>query len=173
MDPNHANGAIAVGTGSQAVSYRATALGDYKAVSGTDSIGIGSRAQVTGDRSISAGLLSEASGVNAIAIGDKTISSSNDSVAIGEKASATSSQLFAIIQSVDANTRNIAKGMNFAVDTGTAYNAQLGDTVSIKGDGKNLSISVNKGVITVHMSDTPVFTVSNGRYDYRQYDKSW
>ena len=48
--------------------------------------------------------------------------------------------------------------MNFAADTGTAYNAQLGDTVSIKGDGKNLSTSVDKGTITVHMSDTPVFT---------------
>lgn len=254
LDPNNANGATAVGTGSQAINYRATALGDYTVASGTDSIGIGTTAQATGDRSISAGLLSKASGVNAIAIGDNTISSSNDSVAIGEKASATNSQsiaigsassssgaysvaiglnakadnnwsvalgnssetseavststmtvggntyqtaggyaagtvsvgnenvkrtitnvaagrvtesstdaingsqLFAINQSIDANAKNIAKGMNFAADTGTAYNAQLGDTVSIKGDGKNLSTSVDKGTITVHMSDTPVFT---------------
>lgn len=259
--PNNANGATAVGTGSQAVNYRATALGDYTVASGLDSLGLGTTAQATGDRSISAGLSSKASGVNAIAIGDKAVSSSNDSVAIGEKASATNSQsiaigsassssgsysvaiglnakatddwsvalgnssetskavststmtvggktyqtaggsatgtisvgngtvkrtitnvaagrviesstdaingsqLFATNQSVDANTRNIAanaeniaKGMNFAADTGTAYNAQLGDTVSIKGDGKNLSTSVDKGTITVHMSDTPVFT---------------
>lgn len=254
LDLNNANGATAVGTGSQAVNYRAAAFGDYTVASGTDSIGLGTKAQATGDRSISAGLLSNASGVNAIAIGDKTVSSSNDSVAIGEKASATSSQsiaigsassasgsysvaiglnakadnnwsvalgnssetsaavstgnmtvggktyktaggyavgtisvgnenvkrtitnvaagrvtdsstdaingsqLFATNQSVDANAQNIAKGMNFAADTGTAYNAQLGDTVSIKGDGKNLSTSVDKGTITVHMSDTPVFT---------------
>lgn len=261
LDPNNANGATAVGTGSQAVNYRATALGDYTVASGTDSLGLGTTAQATGDRSISAGLSSQASGVNAIAIGDKAVSSNNDSVAIGEKASATNSQsiaigshssssgsysvaiglyakatngwsvalgnssetaaavststmtvggqtyqtaggsamgtisvgndnikrtitnvaagrvsaistdavngsqLFAIKQSVDtnaqniaANTERIAKGMNFAADTGTAYNAQLGDTVSIKGDGKNLSTSVDKGTITVHMSDTPVFT---------------
>lgn len=259
--PNNANGATAVGTGSQATNYRATALGDYTVASGKDSLGLGTTAQATGERSIAAGLSSNASGVNAIAIGDKAVSSSNDSVAIGEKASATNSQsiaigsassssgsysvaiglnakatddwsvalgnssetskavstasmtvggktyqtagghakgtvsvgndnikrtitnvaagrvtdtstdaingsqLFAINQSVDANTqniaanaKNIAKGMNFAADTGTAYNAQLGDTVSIKGDGKNLSTSVDKGTITVHMSDTPVFT---------------
>lgn len=254
LGPNNANGATAVGTGSQAINYRATALGDYTVASGEDSIGIGTTAQATGDRSISAGLSSQASGVNAIAIGDKTISSSNDSVAIGEQASATGSQaiaigshssasgaysmaiglnakatndwsvalgnssetseavststmtvggktyqtaggsakgtisvgnenikrtitnvaagrvtdsstdaingsqLFATNQGVDANAKNIAKGMNFAADTGTAYNAQLGDTVSIKGDGKNLSTSVDKGTITVHMSDTPGFT---------------
>lgn len=259
--PNNANGATAVGTGSQATNYRATALGDYTVASGEDSLGLGTTAQATGERSIAAGLSSNASGVNAIAIGDKAVSSSNDSVAIGEKASATNSQsiaigsassasgsysvaiglkanatddwsvalgnssetskavstasmtvggktyqtagghakgtvsvgndnikrtitnvaagrvtdtstdaingsqLFAINQSVDANTqniaanaKNIAKGMNFAADIGTAYNAQLGDTVSIKGDGKNLSTSVDKGNITVHMSDTPVFT---------------
>ena len=254
LGPHNANGATAVGTGSQATNYRATALGDLTVASGVDSIGLGTVAKATGDRSISAGLLSQASGVNAIAIGDNTVSSHNDTVAIGEKASATNSQsiaigssssssgsysvaiglnakatddwsvalgnssetskavstgtmtvggkkyktaggsamgtisvgngtvkrtitnvaagrviesstdaingsqLFATNQSVDANTQNIAKGMNFAADTGTAYNAQLGDTVSIKGDGKNLSTSVDKGTITVHMSDTPVFT---------------
>lgn len=259
--PNNANGATAVGTGSQATNYRATALGDYTVASGKDSLGLGTTAQATGERSIAAGLSSKASGVNAIAIGDKAVSSNNDSVAIGEKASATNSQSIAIgsassasgsysvaiglkanatddwsvalgnssetskavstasmtvggktyqtagghakgtvsvgndnikrtitnvaagrvtdtstdaingsqlhatNQSVDANTqniaanaKNIAKGMNFAADIGTAYNAQLGDTVSIKGDGKNLSTSVDKGTITVHMSDTPVFT---------------
>ena len=75
------------------------------------------------------------------------------------------SQLYATNQSVDenakniaANAKNIAQGMNFAADTGSPYNAQLGDTISIKGDGKNLSTSIDKeGKITVHMSDTPVF----------------
>ena len=259
--PNDANGATAVGTGSQATNYRATALGDFTVASGTDSLGLGTKAEATGERSIAAGLLSQASGVNAIAIGDKTESSSNDSVAIGENAKATNSQaiaigssssasgtysvaiglnakagdkwsvalgnssetakavstknitvrektyltagghangtvsvgnqyikrtitnvaagrvsaistdavngsqLYATNQSVDenakniaANAENIAKGMNFAADIGTSYNAQLGDTISIKGDGNNLSTSINKeGKITVHMSDTPVF----------------
>lgn len=263
LDPNNANGATAVGTGSQAVNYRATALGDFTVASGTDSLGLGTTAQATGDRSIAAGLLSKASGVNAIAIGDGAKSTSNDTVAIGEKANASGSQaiaigsassasgnysvaiglnakvrkndnwsvalgnssetakavstasmtvggktyqtagrraagtvsigndnikrtitnvaagrvlntstdavngsqLYATNQSVDenakniaANAENIAKGMNFAADTGSPYNAQLGDTISIKGDGKNLSTSMDKGTITVHMSDTPVFT---------------
>lgn len=260
--PNNANGATAVGTGSQATNYRATALGDYTIASGTDSLGLGTTAEATGNRSISAGLSSKASGVNAIAIGDKAVSSSNDSVAIGEQASAVNSQaiaigshssvsgsysvaiglranakddwsvalgnssetakavstknmtvggkmyltagghangtvsvgndnikrtitnvaagrvlntstdavngsqLYATNQSVAANAgnialnaKNIAKGMNFAADTGTAWKAQLGDTISIKGDGKNLSTSIDKeGKITVHMSDTPEFT---------------
>lgn len=260
--PNDANGATAVGTGSQATNYRATALGDFTVASGTDSLGLGTTAQATGERSIAAGLSSKASGVNAIAIGDKTESSSNDSVAIGENAKATNSQaiaigsassasgkysvaiglnakvrkndnwsvalgnssetaeavstasmtvggktyrtaggvakgtvsigndnikrtitnvaagrvlesstdavngsqLYATNQSVDenakniaANAKNIAQGMNFAADTGSPYNAQLGDTISIKGDGNNLSTSMDKGTITVHMSDTPVF----------------
>lgn len=262
--PNDANGATAVGTGSQATNYRATALGDFTVASGTDSLGLGTTTQATGDRSIAAGLLSKASGVNAIAIGDGAKSTSNDTVAIGEKADASDSQaiaigsassasgkysvaiglnakvrkndnwsvalgnssetekavstasmtvggktyqtaggraagtvsvgnrnikrtitnvaagrvldtstdavngsqLYATNQSVDenakniaANAKNIAKGMNFAADTGSPYNAQLGDTISIKGDGKNLSTSIDKeGKITVHMSDTPVFT---------------
>lgn len=76
------------------------------------------------------------------------------------------SQLYATNQSVDenakniaANAENIAQGMNFAADTGIAWKAQLGDTISIKGDKKNLSTSIDKeGKITVHMSDTPEFT---------------
>lgn len=44
IGPNHANGATAVGTGSQAVNYRAAAFGDYTVASGTDSIGIGTKA---------------------------------------------------------------------------------------------------------------------------------
>jgi autotransporter adhesin len=329
--PNEANGATAVGTGSQAVNYRATALGDYTVASGTDSLGLGTTAKATGDRSVAAGLSSQASGVNAIAIGDKAVSRSSDSVAIGENAKASNSQaiaigsasfasgkdslglgttakatgnraisagrlsqasglnaiaigdkakstsndtvaigekaiasgsqaiaigsassasgnysvaiglnakagadwsvalgngsetspavstrtmtvgektyetaggfargtvsigndnikrtitnvaagrvlntstdavngsqLYATNQSVDenakniaANAKNIAQGMNFAADTGSPYNAQLGDTISIKSAGKNLSTSMDKGTITVHMSDTPVFT---------------
>lgn len=94
--PYDANGATAVGTGSQATNYRATALGDYTVASGTDSLGLGTTAQATGERSIAAGLSSQASGVNAIAIGDKAVSSSSDSVAIGENAKASNSQAIAI-----------------------------------------------------------------------------
>ena len=111
--PNDANGATAVGTGSQATNYRATALGDFTVASGTDSLGLGTTAQATGDRSISAGLLSKASGVNAIAIGDKTESISNDTVAIGEKAKATKSQSIAIGSSSSSfGSCSVAIGLN-------------------------------------------------------------
>ena len=94
--PTEANGATAVGTGSQATNYIATALGDYTVASGSASLGLGAVAQATGDRSIAAGLSSNASGVNAIAIGDKTVSNNSNTVAIGEQAKATNSQSIAI-----------------------------------------------------------------------------
>lgn len=112
-----------------------------------------------------------------VSIGNDNIKRTITNVAAG-RVSATStdavngSQLYATNQSVAenakniaANAENIAKGMNFAADIGTSYNAQLGDKISIKGDGKNLSTSIDidkgdmdKGTITVHMSNTPVFT---------------
>lgn len=113
LGPHTANGATAVGTGSQATNYRATALGDLTVASGVDSIGLGTVAKATGKRSISAGLLSQASGVNAIAIGDQTVSSNKDTVAIGEKASATSSQSIAIgSSSSSSGSSSVAIGLN-------------------------------------------------------------
>lgn len=127
LGPNDANGATAVGTGSQAVNYRATALGDYTVASGTDAIGIGTTAQATGDRSISAGLSSGASGVNAIAIGDKTISTSNDTVAIGEKARATNSQSIAIgSSSSSSGSYSVATGLNAKATNG--WSVALGNS---------------------------------------------
>lgn len=61
-------------------------------------------------------------------------------------------------KNIQKNADNIAKGLNFAADSGTTYNAQLGDTVSVKGDGHNVSTSVDGSQITVKMSDTPSFT---------------
>lgn len=141
LGPNNANGATAVGTGSQAVNYRATALGDYTVASGTDAIGIGTTAQATGDRSISAGLLSIASGVNAIAIGDKTISTSNDTVAIGEKASATNSQSIAIgSASSSSGSYSVAIGLN-----ATATN----DWSVALGNSSKTSKAVSTSIMTV------------------------
>ena len=151
LDPNNANGATAVGTGSQAVNYRAAAFGDYTVASGTDSIGLGTTAQATGDRSISAGLSSKASGVNAIAIGDKTLSSSNDSVAIGEKASATSSQSIAIGSASSASgSYSVAIGLNAetSVEGGVAlgYGSQVTKRDILKSDGNDGVISVGKSI---------------------------
>lgn len=151
MGPNLANGATAVGTGSQAVNYRAAAFGDYTVASGTDSIGIGTKAQATGDRSISAGLLSNASGVNAIAVGDKTISSGNDSVAIGEKASATNSQSIAIGSASSASgSYSVAIGQKaeISVEGGVAlgYGSQVTKRDILTSDGHDGVISVGKSI---------------------------
>ena len=151
LDPNNANGATAVGTGSQAINYRAAAFGDYTVASGTDSIGLGTTAQATGDRSISAGLSSKASGVNTIAIGDKTVSSSNDSVAIGEKASATSSQSIAIGSASSASgSYSVAIGLNAetSVEGGVAlgYGSQVTKRDILKSDGNDGVISVGKSI---------------------------
>ena len=54
-----------------------------------------------------------------------------------------------------ANETNIAKGLNFAGDTGN-FNRQLGDKVTIKGD-KNISTVASGGVISLNLSDNPVF----------------
>ncbi|SUA67680.1 YadA-like family protein [Oligella urethralis] len=54
-----------------------------------------------------------------------------------------------------ANETTIAKGLNFAGDTGK-FNRQLGDKVTIKGD-KNISTVANGGVINLNLSDNPVF----------------
>ncbi|MGN0947166.1 MAG: YadA-like family protein [Megasphaera sp.] len=151
LDPNNANGATAVGTGSQAVNYRAAAFGDYTVASGTDSIGLGTTAQATGDRSISAGLSSKASGVNAIAIGDKTLSNSNDSVAIGEKARATSSQSIAIGSASSASgSYSVAIGLNAetSVEGGVAlgYGSQVTTRDILKSDGNDGVVSVGKSI---------------------------
>lgn len=127
LGPHNANGATAVGTGSQATNYRATALGDLTVASGVDSIGLGTVAKATGDRSISAGLSSQASGVNAIAIGDKTVSSHNDTVAIGENASATNSQSIAIgSSSSSSGSYSVAIGLNAKATDG--WSVALGNS---------------------------------------------
>lgn len=141
LGPHNANGATAVGTGSQATNYRATALGDLTVASGVDSIGLGTVAKATGDRSISAGLLSQASGVNAIAIGDNTVSSHNDTVAIGEKASATNSQSIAIgSSSSSSGSYSVAIGLN----------AKATDDWSVAlGNSSETSKAVSTGTMTV------------------------
>lgn len=87
----------------------------------------------------------------------RVLNTSTDAVN-GSQLYATNQSVAANAENIAANAKNIAQGMNFAADTGSPYNAQLGDKISIKGDGNNLSTSIDKeGKITVHMSDTPVF----------------
>lgn len=178
------NDSVAIGENASATNSQSIAIGSASSASGSYSVAIGLKANATDDWSVALGNSSETSKAvstasmtvggkkyqtagghakGTVSVGNSNIKRTITNVAAGRVTDTSTdaingSQLFAINQSVDANTQNIAKGMNFAADTGTAYNAQLGDTVSIKGDGKNLSTSVDKGTVTVHMSDTPVFT---------------
>ena len=153
---------VAIGLNAKADKDWSVALGNSsetaKAVS-TASMTVGGKTYQTAGR--------RAAGT--VSVGNDNIKRTITNVAAGSVLATSTdavngSQLYATNQSVDenakniaANAENIAKGMNFAADTGTAWKAQLGDTISIKGDKKNLSTSMDKGTITVHMSDMPVF----------------
>lgn len=170
--------AIAIGSSSSASGTYSVAIGlNAKAVDKW-SVALGNSSETakavsTGTMTVGENTYQTAGGVanGTVSVGNQSIKRTITNVAAGRvSASSTDavngSQLYATNQSVAANAgnialnaKNIAKGMNFAADTGSPYNAQLGDTISIKGDGKNLStsIDIDKGTITVHMSDTPVF----------------
>ena len=53
--------------------------------------------------------------------------------------------------------KEIVKPITFAGDSGS-YEAQLGHTVNVKGDGKNITTSVSGNNLTIKMTDTPEFS---------------
>lgn len=170
--------AIAIGSASSASGKYSVAIGLNAKVRKNDnwSVALGNSSETaeavsTASMTVGGKTYRTAGGVakGTVSIGNNNIKRTITNVAAGRVLDTSTdavngSQLYATNQSVASNTenialnaKNIAKGMNFAADTGNPYNAQLGDTISIKGDGKNLSTSMDKGTITVHMSDTPVF----------------
>lgn len=170
--------AIAIGSHSSVSGSYSVAIGLYAKVGENDnwSVALGNSSETAKAVSTASmtvgGKTYQTAGGHAngtVSVGNQNIKRTLTNVAAGRVLATSTdavngSQLYATNQSVDenakniaANAANIAKGMNFAADTGS-HNAQLGDTISIKGDGKNLSTSVDKGTITVHMSDTPTFT---------------
>lgn len=170
--------AIAIGSHSSVSGSYSVAIGLYAKVGENDnwSVALGNSSETAKAVSTASmtvgGKTYQTAGGHAngtVSVGNQNIKRTLTNVAAGRVLATSTdavngSQLYATNQSVDenakniaANAANIAKGMNFAADTGS-YNAQLGDTISIKGDGKNLSTSVDKRTITVHMSDTPTFT---------------
>ena len=172
--------AIAIGSASSASGNYSVAIGLNAKVRKNDnwSVALGNSSETaeavsTASMTVGGKTYRTAGGVanSTVSVGNQYIKRTLTNVAAGRVLATSTdavngSQLYATNQSVDenakniaANAENIAKGMNFAADTGSPYNAQLGDTISIKGDGKNLStsIDIDKGPITVHMSDTPVF----------------
>lgn len=178
------NDSVAIGENAKATNSQAIAIGSASSASGNYSVAIGLNAKAGDKWSVALGSSSEtaeAVSTGTMTVGGKTYQTAgghaNGTVSVGNQYikrtitnvaagrvldtstdAVNGSQLYATNQSVAANAKNIAKGMNFAADTGSPYNAQLGNTISIKGDGANLSTSIDKGTITVHMSDTPEFT---------------
>ena len=81
-----------------------------------------------------------------INMGNKSINNMADgNIANGSKEAVNGGQLFQTNQKVDANTANIAKGINFGGTSG-ANKYQLGDTINVKGDNNITSTTVNGGV---------------------------
>lgn len=169
--------AIAIGSASSASGSYSVAIGLSAKAGDNWSAALGNSSEIaeavsTASMTVGGKTYQTAGGVakGTVSVGNQYIKRTITNVAAGRVLDTSTdavngSQLYATNQSVAANTenialnaKNIAKGMNFAADTGSPYNAQLGDTISIKGDGENLSTSMDKGTITVHMSDTPVFT---------------
>ncbi|WP_302590317.1 YadA-like family protein [uncultured Dialister sp.] len=175
---------VAIGEKASAAVSQAIAIGSASSASGSYSVALGQNAKAGDDRSVALGNSSETAeavstasmtvgektyqtaggrAAGTVSVGNQYIKRTITNVAAGRVLDTSTdavngSQLYATNQSVAANAKNIDKGMNFAADTGSPYNAQLGNTISIKGDGANLSTSIDKGTITVHMSDTPEFT---------------
>lgn len=175
---------VAIGEKASAAGSQAIAIGSASSASGSYSVALGLNAKAGDNRSVALGNSSETAeavstasmtvggktyqtagghAAGTVSVGNQYIKRTITNVAAGRVLDTTTdavngSQLYATNQSVAANAENIDKGMNFAADTGSPYNAQLGDTISIKGDGANLSTSIDKRTITVHMSDTPEFT---------------
>ena len=54
---------------------------------------------------------------------------------------------------IDETTNKVEKGLNFAADTGKATNRQLGDTLTIAGDDKNITTSVEEGKVKVALKE--------------------
>ena len=175
---------VAIGEKASAAGSQAIAIGSASSASGSYSVALGQNAKAGDNRSVALGNSSETAeavstasmkvgektyqtaggrAAGTVSVGNQSIKRTITNVAAGRVLDTSTdavngSQLYATNQSVAANAKNIDNGMNFAADTGSPYNAQLGDTISIKGDGANLSTSIDKGTITVHMSDTPEFT---------------
>ena len=178
------NDTVAIGEKASAAGSQAIAIGSASSASGSYSVALGLNAKAGDNWSVALGNISETAeavstasmtvggktyqtaggrAAGTVSVGNQYIKRTITNVAAGRVLDTSTdavngSQLYATNQSVAANAENIDKGMNFAADTGSPYNAQLGDTISIKGDGANLSTSIDKGTITVHMSDTPEFT---------------
>ncbi|TNG94228.1 hypothetical protein FHQ28_05010 [Pasteurellaceae bacterium USgator11] len=53
--------------------------------------------------------------------------------------------------------QEIVKPITFTGDSGS-YDAKLGNTVNVKGDGKNISTAVSGNNLTISMTDTPEFS---------------
>ena len=96
-----------------------------------------------------------------INMGNKSINNMADgNIANGSKEAVNGGQLFQTNQKVDANTANIAKGINFGGTSG-ANKYHLGDTINVKGDNNITSTTVNGGV-QLGLKDTITVGPANG-----------
>lgn len=96
--------------------------------------------------------------------GNKITNVADGSMASGSKEAVNGGQLYTIDQKVIANTTNIAKGLNFAGNSGT-FNRKLGETTTISGgltsgssSNTNIRTVATNGTIDIQLANAPVFT---------------
>ncbi|WDD96156.1 YadA-like family protein [Burkholderia sp. FERM BP-3421] len=102
-------GAIAVGTGAQALSNSATAIGTVAMAQGNTSLAVGRQSAAVGDFSMAVGNVADARGKSSIALGHSALAQGDRSVAIGG-ANPTTSDGVSNGASYDAATQTRAAG---------------------------------------------------------------
>ncbi len=102
-------GAIAVGTGAQALSNSATAIGTVAMAQGNTSLAVGRQSAAVGDFSLAVGNVADARGKSSIALGHSALSQGDRSIAIGG-ANPTTSDGVSNGASYDAATQTRAAG---------------------------------------------------------------
>ncbi|KGQ71477.1 hypothetical protein OA57_01460, partial [Chelonobacter oris] len=84
----------------------------------------------------------------------------------GDPASGNSVQVYTVGDAINNLSAAVQKPLTFETDTGS-YVAKLGSSIAVKGDGNNISTSVDaNGNISVKMAEAPTFnTITANRYN--------
>ena len=97
-------------------------------------------------------------GGNAQVNSDGTISAPTYIVTNGDPSTGNTVAVYTVGDAISNLSTAVQKPLTFETDSGS-YAAKLGSTVGVKGDGNNISTSVDSsGNIQVSISDTPTFT---------------
>lgn len=137
-------GAIAIGTGAQAINNSATALGTVAIASGNTAIAMGRQSAATGNFSTAIGNVSNASGERSIAFGNSAQASGDQAIAIGS--------------STGTKGDGVSPGAFFDGTTNTQANGKrslaIGSGARTDGDDQ---VSIGSNSVGLDNNTTPTF----------------